>query len=83
MFLSAKTVMCFPYTNKEPENGQVVLTTESAESEKHFKSCYKQKIITTLPKQLILFPIMAYLMAEYTKTDNFEQQWKNQHIWFV
>ena len=50
MFLSAKTVMRFPYTNKEPENGQVVLTTESAESEKHFKSCYKQKIIMTLPK---------------------------------
>ena len=26
---------------------------------------------------------MGYLTAEYTKTDNFERQWKNQHIWFV
>ena len=42
--------MCFHYTNKEPENGQVVLTNEFAESKKHFKSCYKQKIIMTLPQ---------------------------------
>ena len=26
---------------------------------------------------------MGYLTAEYTKSDNFERQWKNQHIWFV